>query len=165
MAITVGTDTYISVADANTYFTGRDGETTWGTYTDAEKENALRMACDYMEAEYTGRWIGGITSTDQSLSWPRYSVTDQDGRVYSGTEYPPRITDAQCELAYKAAAGNSLVPDLDAGEKSLIEKKTGPLTRKWSSGVDPEKRYLFVERLIAPFLTGSNSSVDLVRGL
>jgi len=161
VTVTVGMDTYISVSDADAYFSGI-GNTVWGAKTTGEKETALRIACDYIESEYSGRWKGVIVDHDQVLAWPRSGVTDDEGRYIGNTEYPSRLTRAQCELALKSFT-ETLKPDLEAGAGQLIEKTTGPISKKWAPGYRAEKVFAFVEALLKPFLRGSKPSVGLMR--
>ena len=62
-------ESYISVADADTYHSDR-GNALW-TGTDAVKEEALRQATEYLDATYD--WKGSISLTTQALNWPRGS--------------------------------------------------------------------------------------------
>ncbi len=57
MAIIVGTDSYVSVADADTYWTDRNN-LDWATTDVADKEKALRDATVFIDGSYEGRWIG-----------------------------------------------------------------------------------------------------------
>jgi len=159
MAITVGTNTYITIADADTYFSNL-GNTTWDGKTDAQKEVALRLACQYIENKYSGRWKGAVTDLDQALSWPRSGVTDREGRSIDTDEYPSGLTDAQCDLAYKSFT-ETLMPDIDAGASQMIEQKAGPVTQKWSPGKNPKKRFELAHSLLKPYLV--TSGVRLVR--
>ncbi len=70
-------ESYISVADASTYFTAR-GNTTWDALDEGEataaREAALRLATDYMTAVYRDRWEGVRYTEGQALCWPRSGV-------------------------------------------------------------------------------------------
>ncbi len=161
MAVTVGTDSYILETDADAYFLNL-GKAEWATATADNREIALKKACSYMEAEYDGRWVGKVTSLDQVLAWPRYGVQDLDGRCVSSNGYPNSILKAQCELALKALTVELMV-DVAAGEVGLVEKKTGPLTKKWGSGVySPKKKHTYVDALLRPFVCSRKNY--LVRG-
>jgi hypothetical protein len=50
-------ESYISVADADTYFTARNNAT-WAALSTSDKEAALRKATDYMLQAYRVRWAG-----------------------------------------------------------------------------------------------------------
>lgn len=84
---------YVSVADADTYHTAH-GNTTW-TGVDALKEAALVRATQALDARYS--WQGFRLVETQALDWPRYDAYDVDGYYLSGV--PQGIKDALCELA------------------------------------------------------------------
>jgi len=98
MAITVGVDTYISLADANTHFTGRPYAAEWAAASDAAKEAALREATINLEfLEYVGDRYD--TTTPQALKWPRDNLPLIDGVDYSGSTIPALIAKACAEEA------------------------------------------------------------------
>jgi len=166
MTITAGTDTYGTLAQADAYFASMDAaiDAIWDAKTDPQKEVALRTACFYMEGVYDGRWKGNITSLDQVLAWPRAGVVDSERRAVEQTAYPERLKQAQFELTYKTLT-ETLSPDIDAGGL-LKSKKTGPLNKEWFAGSSPKKRFEYVDKLVAPYLTSTSpSTVNLVRGL
>ena len=78
MAITVGTDTYISLADANTYVTANHVSTSteytsWTTLTDANKELYLKKAAKKIDRLYL-RGVKAVST--QTLEFPRAIRTD-----------------------------------------------------------------------------------------
>ena len=73
MTITVGVDTYVTVAEADTYLRGA-----WSAFDTADKESALVEAARSME---TLTWKGSKTSEAQALAWPRTGVVDRYGRA------------------------------------------------------------------------------------
>jgi len=165
MTITVGTDTYVSLAEADVYFASLNATVAavWDAKTDPEKEAALWAATDYMEVVYGGRWKGQIVDYDQVLAWPRAGVTDLEGRAIDDAVYPTRLERAECELAYKTFSAD-LLTDTDAGG-ALKRKKTGPLEKEWFPGASVYKRYEYVDQLVGPYLFNtSRVSVPLIRG-
>jgi DNA-binding NarL/FixJ family response regulator len=91
MAITVGTDTYISLADANTYVSNNYPKTSteytaWtdiASLTDADKEMYLKKACKKIDRQM----LRGIkTLATQTLEFPRAIHTD-----YYNTNYPNTV--------------------------------------------------------------------------
>lgn len=84
---------YISVANADTYHTAH-GNTTW-TGVDALKEAALVRATQALDARYD--WPGFRLVSTQALDWPRYDAYDVDGYILS--DVPQGIKDALCEMA------------------------------------------------------------------
>lgn len=96
MALTVGTDTYLSVAEADTYFAGQLGAASWSAASAGQKEAALRMACTRLERLF---YQGTPTSTAQALQWPRAGLYDLHGAALPSDEVPACVKDAQCQEA------------------------------------------------------------------
>lgn len=152
-------ESYISVSDADTYFTAR-GNATWAALTEAAKEQALRKATDYMQAEYDLRWAGERVGDTQALSWPRYSVPRRDVSVsYWDSDIVPTIVVRACaELAVRASAGD-LTIDVGAQVKS---ETVGPISVTYADGARQQTRYPAVDNMLAPFFKGGGQ-VAVVR--
>lgn len=154
------------VADADAYHAAR-GTTLWATLTTAEKEQALRRATDHMGQTYRMRWAGYRAKVAQALDWPRYDVPKPDtsvGRLmayYDDDVVPVEVRNACAELAFRAASGELAA---DQGQ-AVTERTVGPITTKYAPGSVATKRYVAVDRLLAPLLTdgGSSSALRLVR--
>ena len=147
-------EAYISVADADTFFSNR-GLTLWATMSTAEKEQALRRATDYLEFTYRTRWKGTQLSTTQSLSWPRLNVPQVNGvSLYSSATIPPEVIKANVELAFRAAGGELLG---DVGIPVLSET-VGPISVTYDRAAVRVKRYPVIDRLLSPLLVGMGNS-------
>ncbi len=104
MALTIDTtvggaaaNSYVSVAQADTYFEARLNTSAWTG--DEDKKKALRMAAKRLQDE---NWRGCRVDDTQALAWPRYEVENPDspsGDYFADDEIPQRVIDAQCELA------------------------------------------------------------------
>lgn len=162
MSVTVGTNSYVSIADADSYFASINN-TTWAEKSDSEKEYALVKACNYIEAKYAGNWEGYISSVNQALSWPRSGIYDPEGRTIESDEYPFQVKRAQCELALKTFT-EDIFADLDAREDAIVEKKVDAITTKWAQGATPQKTYVYVDMLLRPFLMRTGNQANLIRG-
>jgi hypothetical protein len=150
-------ESLITVADADTYFTGR-GITNWATLSTTEKEQALRRATDYMEQVYGLKWKGERTKHTQALSWPRYDVCANGFDVDSDV-VPVPVQRACAEMALRAAAGE-LAPDVGR----LAKRETvDVITVEYESGAVPYVRYRAVDNLLAPYLEGGTGSVKVYR--
>lgn len=87
MPLVVGTDTYISLADATTYL---------ATYSSGEvDEPSLAKATLAIDRLYRGRFRGVKTDTNQPLEFPRDAATT----------IPTVVTQATAELAVLIKAG------------------------------------------------------------
>lgn len=143
MALTVGTDTYATLAEANTYATAR-GWTDWAALTDAAKELRLTEAAVYLDTSYS--WKGSIASETQAMSWPRTGVKDLEGRTIASDAYPARLKDAQIELA--RLASTALVTNDAQGEVKSIQAGSVGITFKDAQNVNEAAKYRSIDRLL-----------------
>lgn len=165
-------ESYISVADADTYHSAR-GNAAWAAIaTDALKEEALRRATDYMLQKYRLRWYGERVSTTQALDWPRnwveyqdYAYITQNGAqtiggylYYPADEVPEEVKRACAELALKAASA-TLYAD-QTQQKTRV--KVGPIETEYDKHSSQSTRYVAIDGLLSPFLK-SRSAVRTVR--
>lgn len=150
-------ESYCSVAYATTYHANR-GNSTWALLTTAQMEEALRRATDYIEQTYRLRWLGLRTSSTQALSWPRSGVY-VEGYALVSDAIPIALVNACAEMALKAAAGE-LLPDLAQG---VVREKVDALEIEYDKYSSQSPRYTAIDRLLAPFLSGSSASRTVVR--
>lgn len=78
MTLTVGTNSYVSEADSNTYFTTRIDSANWTSATGELKESALVTATQIID---NNAWIGAAVSSTQALAWPRKNAIYFDNRL------------------------------------------------------------------------------------
>lgn len=163
MAITVGTDSYLSVADADTYWSNRNNAV-WAAADTADKEKALREATQYLDSSYG---FIGTQITTNVLAWPRYDVEVVRGNfagiTYNSTTIPPQIEDATAELALEALSARlNAVKDRGGYVKKT---KVDAIEVEYSDFAPSGKTYSFVTGLLKPLLkNGGNSTMKgLVR--
>ena len=95
-------DTYISVADADTYIsTYVRNSSTWTSLGTAAKEQALKEGTQSLDLLYGQRFVGYRRNKDQSLAWPRTAGYDTDGYAVDGTVVPSAVENATVELAWR----------------------------------------------------------------
>ena len=160
MAITVGIDSYVSVADADTYWTDRNN-LDWTTADTADKEKALREATEYIDGTFEGRWIGEHPgSTSQVLAWPRNGAVDSEGRNVTGI--PQQVENATSRLALDALS-NFLTQAEDRGGR-IARAKVGPLDVSYFRDAQAGTAFPFLDLMLKPLLApGSTSGGSLVR--
>lgn len=90
MSITVGTNSYLTVAEADSYFEGRLYSDKWEAAKDPDK--ALIMAASLLDTQIS--WAGRPASDSQVMAWPRAGVRDVAPDVI-----PTAVKVAQAELA------------------------------------------------------------------
>lgn len=152
-------ESYISVADATTYFSAR-GDTTWAAIsTDALREAYLRKATEYMTQVYRSRWEGVRYTETQALDWPREGVVRDSWQVDTD-EVPVEVQRACAELALKASAAE-LYADLTRG---VVREKVGPIEVEYDKASPERVRYSAIDAMLQPYLkSGGGVSVGLVR--
>lgn len=151
-------EAYCSVDTATNYHAIR-GNSTWALLTQAQMEEALRRATDFIEQRYAMSWQGWRVSSSQALAWPRSGVV-YDGVSVSSSIIPQSLINATAELALRAAAGE-LEEDLTRG---VLREKVGALEVEYDAKSPERKRYVAVENMLKPlFLNQSNMYVGLTR--
>lgn len=91
-------DSYVSVADADSYLEVLPSEATtlWDALTVTEKENTLKWATRVLNNKAS--FEGSKKYEAASLRWPRTNVCDVDGIEVDDTTVPRQITSATIEL-------------------------------------------------------------------
>lgn len=155
--IVVGTNSYASIADAQTYFDARLHSTSWGTDADIHAR-ALIMATARLEAE---EYIGDRVSATQALKWPRDGMDLIDGVDYNSTT-PDLIKAGLYEMAlYLIDNDASQQNDPATNAKSF---SVGPISVELSqqeyhvSSLPP-----YVSNMIDPFRENSSNQPTVSR--
>ncbi len=152
-------ESYISVANADTYVVENLTSTLWDAATDTTKEQALRTSARYIDGTYVNRWKGTKASNTQALDWPRFDVEVDPGFFLPSTELPTNLVQAAAELAVKHVEDSSgIVPDISGPSVTEERVKVGPIeTEKKYSGVKGKaKEYEVVTLLLRKFLNSNN---------
>ncbi len=90
-------NTYISLADAETYFESRLYATDWSGATTGNKNIALVYATRLIDQQMA--FIGVKAEDTQALQWPRTGAIDRNGYPIDYTTIPDEITYATAEFA------------------------------------------------------------------
>lgn len=120
MTITVGTNTYVTVLEADTYYAARMGYESWALLDEPAKEKSLVSATQQLDLQC--RWYGERSDSSQALAFPRTPDADPT---------PQAIKDAQCEIAFNISVTGSASTD---GGDPLTELKAGSVTLKFEAG-------------------------------
>jgi len=117
-ACVTGADSWISLTDANAYFTNYGG---FWTGTDAQKEQALRRAALWLSTAMN--WNSRKVCANSMLAFPAYDIVDCDGNAIESDVIPQNIILAQLSAAsYELRFPGGLTPSLAAGRQVLKEK-------------------------------------------
>ena len=117
-ALVVGTNSYVTLAEAEDYVALRPDTDAWDALTPSAKEQMLVSAADYLDSI---QWAGTAfdTTTPQAMAWPR--VVDiwlprLGSKVeLDGSSVPQDVKDAQIELAVFIQANGSYGGGADKG--------------------------------------------------
>jgi hypothetical protein len=107
--LTIGENTYIALADANTYFSSRANASAWDIADDPTKEQVLSTAARMLNDI---EWVGIAVSDNQKLAFPRsgeYYEPILGKLVTLDNTIPQRIKDANCEQAFHLLLNTTLL--------------------------------------------------------
>lgn len=152
-------DSYMSITEATNYHNNRGNADGWDNIDD--KDAALRLATDYIEQTYRGRWGGRRYKFDQALDWPRVDVPWKDSpRDYRPYDViPAELKNACAELALRTYSG-ALKSDLG---RETIEETVDVITVKYAQGTARQTEYAIVDGWLKSLLKGAGSMISLVR--
>jgi len=156
----VAADSYATLAE----YTARAALMGWTlAATDGENEINLRRAAVALDASYSFR---GIKNTvEQAREWPRFSDMGYgagdsfDPYPIRPTEIPPRIREAQMEMAYLIQAGADPLATYTGGVK---RQKVDVIEVEYA-GAAGRPRYDAVDRLLRPYLGAGPGQAQMVR--
>lgn len=150
-SIVVGAESYVTVVEADTYWTDRNNQD-WDDAADEAKEAALREAQQFLDATYD--WIGTRVLATQELDWPRWVIYDRERRAILHNEIPKYVKQAQMELALQALSGRLLDSQERAG--MVLSETVGPLAVTYSQGAPGGRTYPFVDALVSGLINGKS---------
>lgn len=111
MALAVGVNSFVSLADAEAYFADRLDVAAWTEATDPQKEAALVTATSILDGK---TWAGYAVAEDQDLAFPRlgsYFDPKVGYAIVFPEDVPDRVKKATYELAYHLLNNDGLLDD------------------------------------------------------
>jgi hypothetical protein len=136
----------VSLEAANEYFALRNNMR-WQSLSDEAKQGALVVGTDFLIENFARLFSGVTLNTVQNMPFPRLLVG-----------IPAPIVKAVCELAFEAATRTGgLWNNPDPTESRLVEKTTGPLTKRYAETAinslpTTQPRYERIRAILAPLL-------------
>jgi hypothetical protein len=159
MAITItataghaSANSYITLADADTYHDGHPYASTWDDASADQKNRALVTATRQLDIWFT--WKGSTATSTQALLWPRVGVFGPSGYEEASNAIPTRIEEATAELARQLLAEDRTA-DLDTDAKGLTKLAVGSISMEFrasSSKPIPD----VVAGMVQPYAEHSN---------
>jgi len=132
--LVTGADSYVSLADADLFWTDNGAPVAWTGLTTGAKEGRLRAAARYLQDGQRLPFTGAPHTWDQALVWPRV------GAMYFGIPVPSDaipglVIEAQLWLTvYGYAAGVIAgTPSTPSANGNLKSQQLGPIARSFFS--------------------------------
>ena len=162
-------NSYVTLAEANTYFETAPEESTWDDKTDDQKTRALISACRWIDSL---NFLGDRCDNDQALKWPRNNHHVDNVELVC-TAIPKGIKYAQYELARALANDTDAMTGNKGTDGTYEEVKLGELEVKYntnSQGVGTINNvfdvYPWLQSYLGPYCLGGSGGyqVRVVRG-
>ena len=132
---------YVSLAEANEYFSDRLRADAWAETSDADKDKALAMAAKAIDRQPLR---GRKTETGQALAFPRYP----------DTEVPEVVKEACCEEALAMLErGNSQRRKLQ--QEGVQSFSLGNMSETFAAGASKGLLSQEAKELLRPWLLGA----------
>ena len=162
-------NSYVTLAEADTYFETVPDSTTWDNKTDDQKKRALISATRWIDSL---NFYGDRCDEDQALKWPRnnYEVDDVE---LACTAIPKNIKYAEYELARALANETDAITGNKGTDGTYEEVKIGDMEVKYntdSQGVGTINNvfdvYPWLQSYLGAYCLGGSGSyqVRMVRG-
>ena len=154
--ISVGTNSYVTVAEADTYMAlHARGFDLWQILDNPTKERALGTAYRSLERQ---RWKGAKTVDTQTQEWPRTGVTDKYGNAVATGTVPQEIKNAQIELAVEISQDDAAETNTNASRTTSRVKAEG-VEVEWFSPQEAGRYTTAVQELIGQFLAAGGANL------
>ena len=122
-------NSYVTLAEANSYFETVPSSTTWDDKTDDQKNRALIAACRWIDSL---NYYGDRCDEDQALKWPRNNYHVDDVELVC-TAIPVNIKYAQYELARALSNDTDAITGAKGTDGLYEEVKLGELEVKYNT--------------------------------
>ena len=162
-------NSYVTLAEANTYFETVPDSTTWDNKTDDQKKRALISATRWIDSL---NFYGDRCDDGQALKWPRNNY-EVDNVELACTATPKDIKYAQYELARALANETDAITGNKGTDGTYEEVKIGDMEVKYntdSQGVGTINNvfdvYPWLQSYLGAYCLGGSGSyqVRVVRG-
>ena len=162
-------NSYVTLAEANSYFETVPDSSTWTDKTDDAKNRALISACRWIDSL---NYYGDRCDEEQALKWPRNNYEVDDVELVC-TAIPNGIKYAQYELARALANETDSLTGNKGTDGNIEEVKLGEIEVKYaksSQGTGTVNNvfdvYPWLQSYLGPYCSGGSGSyqVRVMRG-
>lgn len=154
-------NSYISLAEAESYFESHLYGTAWDSALDAIKDKALAQATRLLDA--STNWIGNKKTREQRLQWPREEV-EHDGFFLESDIVPNEVKNATAEMA-SLFITNDLTAEVDQNDLAGISLGKGALEIDFNGNRKKRTIPLHIDDLLRGLgrVSTGGSSLQIVR--
>lgn len=152
MALVVGTNSYITVTEADTYFEDAIHADFWEDATSDDKGKALVTAARMLDRQ---DWQGSKYGDPQTMEFPRSGLTDKNGDAVDETAVPQEVMDAQAELAL-ALLENPALQSASSTGTNFKKLKAGSAEVEYIRATSGPRFQTIIDELIGLWLSGSS---------
>ena len=164
-SIVPGAESYVSVADCETYCTNR-GLAFTGTVD--LQEQALRRATVWLDGAFRARYVGWRKEgRSQPLEWPRKvaQVQTQPNDFIADDVVPQEVIDANCEAAVRElATPGGLSPDITPGKIQTKVAVSGAVSVEYAATANATQDQRPVMTVISSILSPVLKAAQLFTG-
>ena len=154
MPLITATNAYLDRDEADAYFSHHLHSSGWNAASSEDRDSSLIAASAAVDRL---GFTGMVASYEQRLAWPRIRMRDREGRSISSDAVPQAVKEATCEFALHLLT----TPEATKPAPSISQKRVGDLQISYrATSSDPIP--LMVRQLLAPFLSGTPHSVELI---
>ena len=130
-SVVTGANSYVSLAEADTYLASSITASVWTALDDTAKENLLIVASRWLDQQAT--WGGYKYDEDSAMRWPRTGAYDRDNLPVAEDEIPQQLREAVMELAlFFATPEND--PTRYSETQGMTEITVDVITLKFTEG-------------------------------
>jgi hypothetical protein len=130
-------NSFVTVAEADAYFTEHPFGADWIALTDSEAAAYLMLATRVLSVQC---WTGIGATAEQALPWPRSGMYAVTGYSLSSTIIPRQLKEMTFELANSIRLNGALTSSSVADE-GLKRVKAGPMEIEYFNPMDLERAF------------------------
>lgn len=168
--IVTGAESYQSAVDFDAYWALRTLDVVFiaaalATATLTQKEEALRITTQELDAENHAFWKGNKATLRQDLDWPRFNAFDADGHAIDSASIPVELAALLNERSarYIANVVTGMLPDLVAPVGGLQREKlkAGPveIDTTFSGGASQSQQFPKLDTLLIYLIDHDGSTI------
>lgn len=152
MSLTVGTDSYVTLEEANAYITTHytAAQTSmWTSLADSDREIYLRQACTRIDSQ---KFTGKKASPTQRLAFPRAIFSTATHQYITQKNVPEAVKQAQVEEALSLVKG--IPKRLELQRQGVKSFRLGDLSEEYAGTANTTLTSETAKQLLRPFLLG-----------